>query len=48
MNQTAINNILVFMEYAFYLGCGSLGLFLVIEMLEKVDGFKEYLTQDIE
>lgn len=48
MNQQAINNIMTFLEYTFYLGCGSLGIFLAIEALEKLDGFKEFLTQDLE
>ncbi len=48
MNQTAINNILVFTEYAFYVGCCLAGVFWAIETLEKVDGFKDFLTQDLE
>lgn len=48
MNQTAINNIMIFIEYAFYLGCGSFGVFVCLEALEKVEGFKAFLTQDIE
>lgn len=48
MNQTAIDNVLMFAEYSFCIGCVLMGVFFVAETLEKSAGFKEYLTKDIE
>ena len=48
MNQTAIDNVLLFTEYSFIIGSVLMGVFFAAETLEKKAGFKEYLTKDIE
>lgn len=48
MTQTAIDNILIFLEYAAYASSIVCGVAAATEVLEKNDFFKNLMAGDIE